>query len=261
MRFLHISDLHYLNDYNGKGGVYHNVLANMDNPFLQLQQITDICGKDFDFIIVSGDICEYGEVEDYLSARNRLEEVFNCPAYVCSGNHDNKDNLIRAFDKERTDGELFEVINAGEAIIVMLDSSHPDYNDGFISEKSCDLLQQALSINTPKPLFVVTHHHLVYDQFVMETASYPARLEEIIHNSGITAILTGHTHHIYHGTFAGKPYHTTGSLSFVADSKEHGLCFHQAPSALVYHYSDNKLTYQEIKPENCEKVLECWPLS
>ncbi len=260
MRFLHISDLHYLNDYQGKGGVYNNILNRMEDPFRQLQDVTDCCGREFDFVIVSGDICEYGELDDYLSARSKLEEYFDCPVHVCSGNHDNKDNLISAFGLEKTEGELFEVIDEEEARIIMLDSSHPDYNDGFISERSCSLLKQALSQETGKPVFVVTHHHLIKEQFTMSSAVYPEELTDILKDSNVTAIITGHTHHIYHGSFAGKPYHTTGSLSFVADTIDDGLCFYQAPSAVIIQYLDGKLTCQDICPDKDRKVLEVWPL-
>lgn len=258
MRFLHISDLHYLNDYQGKGGSYHNILSRMDDPFKQLKMIIDNCNKDFDFAIVSGDVCEYGEVEDYLSARKKLDDFLNCPVYVCSGNHDNKDNLIKAFEKKMTEGELFEVIDVKEARIIMLDSSHPEYNDGYISEKSCELLEKTLRENDVFPLFIVTHHHLLSDQFVMDKAIYPERLEKIVRDSSVTAILTGHTHHIYHGSFAGKQYHTTGSLSFVADSIEEGLCFYQEPSAVIFEYNTEQLSFRDIKVQDDRKVLECW---
>ena len=258
MRFLHISDLHYLEDYKGKGGQYSVILNRMDDPFSQLDSLLENRERNYDFVIVSGDIGEYGETVDYISARKRLEERFACPLLTGSGNHDNKDNLIKAFDKKKTSGELFEVFFLNGLRVIMLDSSHPDYNDGFVSETSCNLLAEELKMNTGVPTLIVTHHHLISDQFTMDMAKYPSRLLEIMGNDDIIAILTGHTHHIYHGQLAGKSYHTTGSLSFVADSMDNSLCFYQLPSALEFEYREGRLSYRELISRENKKILQIW---
>ncbi len=35
MKFLHISDLHYSNDYQNKGGSFNQVYTKMTNPLIQ----------------------------------------------------------------------------------------------------------------------------------------------------------------------------------------------------------------------------------
>ena len=258
MRFLHISDLHYLDDYKGKGEQYSNILNRMDDPFTQLDEILEQTGNDFDLVIVSGDVCEFGELSDYRSVRRKLDKRFSCPVYVCSGNHDCRENLIEVFEKKKICGELFEEIMQNDLRLIMLDSSHPEYNDGFISETTCDLLKQALDSNRGTKTVVVTHHHLLTRQFSMPAAQYPQGLKGILDNDDVVTVLTGHTHHIYHDQIMGRPYHTTGSLSFVADMIDGRLCFYQSPSAVVYEYDEGKLNYQEIHSLKDRKILEYW---
>lgn len=260
MRFLHISDLHKLDDYKGKGGIYTKVLNNMDDPFIQLETLLVKEGFDYDFVILSGDVCEYGELNDYLTVKHKLEELFNCPILVCSGNHDNKDNLIKAFDKKLIDGELFEAHDIKDIRVILFDSSHPDHNDGFISEKTCDLLSAELNRNDNRKVIVVTHHHLLDKQFTMPKAEYPDRLLDILNNDKIITILTGHTHHMYHGNLNNVPYHTSGGLSFIADEKDGKLYFYEKPSALIFEY-DNELKYKELIGKENNKKLDIWDLS
>ncbi len=258
MKFLHLSDLHKLNDYKEKGGIYHNILTKMNDPFVQLEKLLQDRNDSFDFVIVSGDICEYGEAEDYLEVKKKLEDMFSCPIYVCSGNHDNKEILMEVFDKKPLQGELFEEIRMNGIKLILFDSSHHAYNDGYISRKTCDFLKEALGRKENVPVLAVTHHHLLKDQFSMSCAEYPQDLINIIKESELLAILTGHTHHIYHGTFAGKGYHTTGSLSFVADMTDKGLRFYEHPSAIVFTYDQRKLSWEDLYPKEKDRTLEIW---
>ncbi|MBQ1533433.1 MAG: metallophosphoesterase [Erysipelotrichaceae bacterium] len=258
MKFLHISDLHKLNDYTDKGGIYHNILERMSDPFVQLKKLLRNRDDVFDFVIVSGDICEYGDAEDYLSVKKHLECLFSCPVFVCSGNHDNKEKLIQVFGKKTVQGELFEEILLDEIRIILFDSSHPEYNDGYISGQTCTLLKEALERECSLPTIAVTHHHLLKEQFAMPCAAYPKEFQDIVAGSDLLAILTGHTHHIYHGTFAGKEYHTTGSLSFAADTTERGLRFYEHPSAVIYTYDQGKLIWEDLDSKEKDKELELW---
>ena len=261
VKFLHISDLHKLNDYKDKGGIYNNIISNMSDPFIQLQSILNQIGNDFDFVIVSGDVCEEGEVDDYLTVKRKLEQLFSCPIFICSGNHDNKENLMKAFEKKYIETEVFEDIRLDNIRVILFDSSHHKYNDGYISEKTCDLLQQALNEKSDCYTILVTHHHLLDEQFEMPKTIYPERLRDIIGLSDADLILTGHTHHIYHGSFMQKPYHTTGSLSFVAKKENNNLVFYEQPSAIVFSLDENKLSYKDIYTNNDIKFLETWNLN
>ncbi len=233
-RFLQISDLHFSLDYQKHHNQYTKILSNMDLPFIQLEELLTGVDKDFAFVVVSGDICEYGSEDEYQICKDKLHEIFNCPIYTVCGNHDKRDNYFKVFEEK----EFHDVIE-GSYRIICLDSSSEEYNDGYISKDSCEKLEEALKIKTGLPTILVTHHHLIEDQFAMPMAKYPDKLKDIIKDSEINLIITGHTHHPYHGQFCGKEYYTTGSLSFVAENEERKLNFYQQPSISIYEIGDD----------------------
>ena len=247
-KILHISDIHYSEDYFRKTTIYSELMSQMEGPFSQLEKVLKDEEENYDLVLVSGDICEYGSEEEYQTVRKLLNERFSCPVLVTCGNHDIPDNLIKGFALQVVKNELFEVYTVDDLRVICLNSGHPDHNDGFISETSCDLLEEELKKNVSHTL-IMTHHHLISQQFTMPKAEYPERLKEIIRKGDVMAILTGHTHHLYESEFEGKKYFTTGSLSFVVDENDQGkLLFHEEPSALVY-YIDDEIQYRILKPE------------
>ncbi|MBR0137154.1 MAG: metallophosphoesterase [Erysipelotrichaceae bacterium] len=260
--FLHISDMHYLRDYTGKGKEYGKIVSSMQNPFMQLKQLLKDVREDYQFVVISGDICEYGEDGDYASFRRKIRNCFpDKPILITTGNHDIKKNFCRGYLKAEPHDPLFTDEIAEGIRVIMLDSSSGDHPSGMITEKSCDLLENALRIKTGLPTFVVTHHHLLADQFSMPKAEYPARLEKIVRNSEISAVLTGHTHHSYQSEFAGKPYYTSGSLSFLADTTPDGcLTFFQHPSLNAFTIEGNEISLSVYECKKKDRILDKWKI-
>ncbi len=247
IKFAQISDLHYSSDYPNRAGEYLEVMSKMDDPFSQLKSLFDQKKKDFDFVLLTGDICEYGTVFEYQRVKQKLREYFNCPIYSTSGNHENKANYLKGFLDKDYEQTLFEDYLGENYRVICLDSSNEKYQNGYISLESCRLLKEALNKKTGLPTFLITHHHLLDEQFKMPKAIYPEEFKEIIRNSGITAIFNGHTHHVYQGKFEGVPYYTCGSLSFVAEVNNQMLDFYQHPSAYIYNYDAQGLSFQVIE--------------
>lgn len=261
-RFLHISDLHYLIDYTGKGQQYSKIINSMQNPFKQLKKLLEEVKEDYDFVIISGDICECGEEKDYASFRRKIRNCFpDKPIMITTGNHDIKENFCRGYLKSKPVDPLFSDEILSGIRVIMLDSSSLEYPDGIITEESCDLLENALKVKTGLPTFLVTHHHLLSEQFSMPKAKYPQRLEEIIRNSEISAVMTGHTHHSYQSSFCGKPYYTCGSLSFLADVTPDGyLTFSQHSSINLFEVEGNRVQLKVYESHGKDRVLDKWEL-
>ncbi len=262
VRFLHLSDFHYLRDYRGKGKQYCEIVNAMDDPFAQLRSLLKKVRENYDFVIISGDVCEFGETDDYTSFRRRLKRLFHdVPVFITTGNHDLRANFCRGYLKQEPVLPLFSDDICNGIRIIMLDSSDENHPDGIITEESCDLLEKALEKKTGLPTLLVTHHHLIEEQFSMPPAQYPQRLRDIISRSEITAVLTGHTHHPYRSDFCGKPYFTAGSLSFVADESSDGkLRFYQKPSVSLFTLEDGKLQCEVISSDRKERTLALWNL-
>lgn len=238
IRFAHISDLHFSTDYKDKAGEYSAIMMRMDDPFSQLRSVFDGRQVGLDFVLLSGDICEYGSVAEYAYVKRWLVNYFDCPVYAVSGNHEDRTAFRKGFLQQEDDGILFEDHIENKARIICLDSSSPDYKDGFISEASCQKLAQALEHKTSLPTLLMTHHHLLAEQSSMPRAQYPAGFADLVRTGDLMAIFTGHTHHIYTSVFEGVPYYTTGAFSFAAEPVSGQLDFYQHPAALLFEIDD-----------------------
>ncbi|MBQ1826803.1 MAG: metallophosphoesterase [Erysipelotrichaceae bacterium] len=262
VRFLHLSDFHYLRDYEGKGKQYCAIVNAMDDPFSQLRSLLKKVSEPYDFVIISGDICEFGDTQDYAFFRRRLKRLFHdVPVFITTGNHDLRESFCRGYLKKEPELPLFSDDICDGIRIIMLDSSDEKHQDGIITDESCGLLEKALKKKTGLPTLLVTHHHLIEEQFSMPAASYPQRLKDIIADSEITAVLTGHTHHPYRSSFCGKPYFTAGSLSFVADESGEGkLRFYQHPSLSVFSIENGAIECETISSDRKDRTLAIWDL-
>lgn len=254
IRIVHISDLHYKKDYNEVNNPFREILTLVDDPLKQLERTFENIDKNFDLVIVSGDICEYGSVEDYTIVKNFLNDYFKCPIIVTSGNHDNRRNLNMAFFGKDSDEIVFDVWKNEPLKIISFDSSDPKYNDGFITLETIKKLDEELSDGIKTIVF--THHHLLNDQFAMKRAENSDALLECLNKyDNIVAILTGHTHHFYNGSVNDTLYITTEAMSFKVDGIDGSLIGYQDSAANIYEYEDGKLTVKKIEcPDKKEEI-------
>ncbi len=248
MKFLHISDLHYAKDYQDKGGSFNKVFIKMRNPLEQLKSIIKQNEK-YDFVLVTGDICEFGTVQEYREVKSILEDLFDCPVIGTPGNHDDIKNFELGFNS------LFYVKEVKEAKIISFNSADVINDDGIISEETISDLKKELEKTTDKKVILITHHHLMKQQFVMKNAENSKKVEEVIKKSKATAIFTGHTHHFYVNNFADKPYFTTGSVSFVVENEDGGLNVYQDPSISEFKLTDKAIICRPLKQETKELLV------
>ena len=240
MKFLHISDLHYSNNYQDKGGAFNKVFTKMTNPLEQLKLLISQ-NKSYDFVLVTGDVCENGTVKEYQEVKSYLEDLFACPVVGTAGNHDNISNFNIGFN------ELFYVEEVKQVKIISFNSAEKQNDDGKISDETISLLQEELSKETDKYILLITHHHLLQQQFVMKNAENSDKVREIIKDSKVTSIFTGHTHHFYVNTFANKPYFTAGSVSFVVKNQGDYLNVYQQPMVSEFELTDKAIICRPLK--------------
>ncbi|NLD60531.1 MAG: hypothetical protein GX647_12880 [Clostridiales bacterium] len=223
MKFLHISDTHFLRDAEDAKGSLRDVLVRMTPPLEQLDKLLEAAGGPFDFVLHTGDLCDGGSAGDYRALREGLERRFpGAPIHAVPGNHDREGAWRDGW------GEDFFRVKAarfGELAIVLLNSSDPKHPDGRIREADCDLLERALAEIGGRPSILLLHHHLIPGQFTLPTAVYPERFRRIVAESNLLALFNGHTHHAHAGAFAGKPCYTAGSLSFRGTNRETAVAF------------------------------------
>ncbi len=215
MKFLHLTDLHFLIEYPNIPTGYGSFFKHMTSPIEQLEMALRSVEK-FDAVLITGDLTESGKKEDYIQLKYHLHRLLgDVPIIVTPGNHDIKSEFYQGWLGEALSSKPYNHYETiGNTTIISLDNSHPHYPNGLIDQSQCEWLRQTLSQIESEQIILMMHHHLIEEQFNMGPAKYDKEFYQLIVNSRIDMILTGHTHHAYRGTFAGKRYFTADNLSF-----------------------------------------------
>ncbi len=260
VKFLHLSDLHFLRKYPVAETGYPAVLYKMTSPLVQVEEcLNQIAISELDFVLISGDLTDGGDHEDYRYLRRFMEtRLPGKPLIVTPGNHDNRLALYRGWlgERERTT-PYNQVVELENLTIVSFDNSAPGCPAGQISEEQTDWLEETLAGIGSRPVILMTHHHFNSEQSDMAPVSYPDRFERIVAASTIIGIFGGHTHYHYEGSFAGKPYFTCGSLSFVGESRKNTVVFRECSSAGLAEINGGDIRYTRIPVREDNKILFC----
>ncbi|AQZ69804.1 3',5'-cyclic-nucleotide phosphodiesterase [[Actinomadura] parvosata subsp. kistnae] len=173
----------------------------------------DALPGDLDAVLVTGDIADHGEREEYEEAAKVL--AARHPVLVGPGNHDVRREFRRSLlGEEPADGPINQVLRTGRAVYAMCDSSIPGRSEGELTEETLTWLEGVLD-GTDLPVFVAFHHppvllHGPVDQIGLRA---PERLESLLAGRAqVPAVLTGHAHTAAAATFAGRPLLVGGGV-------------------------------------------------
>ena len=259
MTFLHISDIHFLRKYNEAESGYNSIFNNMTNPIEQIKIAFKKVDKEkLDFIIITGDLVEAGDSEDYKILKENLDNIFkDIPYIVTLGNHDNKSEFYKGWlNEEIKDSPYNTTMEIGDIKIISFDNSEFHNSNGIIDTYRCNWLRSELEKNKDKKIILMLHHHLLKEQFNLPEVSFNNEFIEIIKNSSIIAIFSGHTHHPYKGEFMGIPYFTSGSLSFIGYDENNGAVrFEENSRVNLCKYDGEKVTVEVVKVTEERKIL------
>lgn len=253
MRLLHLSDIHYRHHYPRHHSPYLDALSKMTSPLHHLHQcFQQIDRSQLDGVVISGDLTEGGGVEDYRQLKDTLRSLLQgLPLLVTLGNHDNKAAFRQGWDfhpplptsgRNGSDGHIpcNSLMDLLDFRILSLDNAVPEFPNGHISNAQIDWLDQQLQLAGHRRLLLVCHHHLLSTQATLPPASFDGAFQTLVEHSRIEAIVCGHTHHPYQGTFAGKPYVTAPSLSFCGHKKADGqVRFDEHPGYQLLDFHEN----------------------
>lgn len=220
---LHISDLHYVSDPT-RCGAFERVLREMTPPLEKLNAACEKLPKRPDFVAISGDLTHGGGQEEYLTLRNALRRLFkDVPLFITPGNHDDPKSLSETFLGKPYDADgCVYTVQEKDIAFVSFDSSAPGEPDGLIRDKVLEKLDRELSALDGATAILMTHHHLIEDQFDLPAAKNAGRLANLLKHYNVAAILNGHTHHFFNSFFAGIPCLTADSVSFRGENLPDG---------------------------------------
>lgn len=262
LKILHISDIHYKNKYSNPDNSYEEILYKMRNPILNLKDcLKTVNLNEIDLIIISGDLCDSGSIEDYQTLKKIIDKLFKDKIVLFTlGNHDIKENFKVGWLKREADNMPLNYSYHFKGYdIISLDNSVYDNPDGYLSEKSFKWLKKELKKNSnPKILFM--HHHLHYHPGVKPLADKEL-LEPLINDSGIIMILCGHSHSAYLGTFGKKEYYVANSMAFKGENHfDKSVTFKEKYGYNYYEVEGTKVVKAKIEVFFTGKLISMWQL-
>ena len=211
-----------------------------------------------DVVLVTGDICNDAHIEEAEYAA-RILSALNSPYYIVPGNHDRRDILLSAFDKntyaldER--GFFNYVIDDYDMRLIGLDSLQEGKSSGKFSEKPAEWLSDCLDqYNDDKPTLLFMHHPPVkcgIAETDLQVFKGKKRLGKIISkHSNIEQILCGHIHTQVHIRWKGSIISTAPSTTGMKIEpdltlKKPSQFFLDSPNYLLHYWSpdENMITY------------------
>ena len=114
-----------------------------------------------DVAIATGDLIEGGQIEEYQRLRDILAPLA-MPLYLIPGNHDDRANLVRTFDRHRylpRDARfLHYVVEDWPVRLVALDTLIPGESGGHLCAERLRWLDARLAEAPDRPTLVFMHH-------------------------------------------------------------------------------------------------------
>ncbi|WP_082093136.1 metallophosphoesterase family protein [Methanosarcina siciliae] len=179
MRLVHLSDIHFSEAF------YMPEIAdamlekiNQDNP---------------DIVVITGDLTENGLAAEYNGAKNFIDRIGCKNKVIVPGNHDSRNAGYLFFEdifKARSSSGSF-----GEVVVVGLDSSQPELEEGHIGRENYGWIEKAFS--TPGLKVFALHHHLIPiprtgrgNNVLVDAGD----VLELLDHSGVNLVLCGHWH-------------------------------------------------------------------
>ncbi|WP_291290978.1 metallophosphoesterase [Enterococcus sp.] len=264
MNLLHISDIHFRRQYPDCQEGYQGMLAAMQNPLIPLEECIRHAQQrgNIDLVVISGDLTEDGEVEDYRFLKEWLHErLGEVEMIVTLGNHDIKSHFRLGWcSTAASELPYNQVKRYSDMAIVSFDNSCYGASDGVVDEAQFQWLQQTLAELKELPIIFVTHHHLLAQQSSTPVWPGAERLLDLLASYNIRCILNGHTHHAFTGKVQGIPYYTVASMSFVGEDEGQGIVrFEERYGYNLYRFEEGKLIHQTSEnylPNRLLKVLD-----
>lgn len=176
-----------------------------------------------DLVLVTGDLVERGEAEEYPVVRAELDRL-RAPYLPLPGNHDGPDFWPVFADRlPEAEPGLGAVHQTGGVRIVLLDSSVPGEPGGAVSPEREEWLRGVL-----EPGAILAMHHPPIETGIarMDAIGLAGveRLAGVLEGATPRVILCGHLHRSIHGTLRGVPVR-------VAPSCAHAVAFDLDPDA------------------------------
>ncbi|OIB01165.1 hypothetical protein AK95_27350 [Paenibacillus sp. LC231] len=226
--FVHMTDTHI--NIPGKNPLFKiDASQKLRDVFTELEKLE----RKPDFVVISGDLTQDGNVEDYSYLRLLLEEEMSklgVPLYLALGNHDSRPYFREGYLEEEPTEEsyYYSVMESGLRLIV-LNTQVPGLNEGHLDEEQLEWLRETLSTPAPKGSIIVLHHPVVPTPTALMDSHLlcnPQDLADAIAGSDVIGLLSGHIHVNNIGLFEGIPSAAATGVAFgIEPTAAHSMKF------------------------------------
>ncbi|HUU19523.1 MAG TPA: metallophosphoesterase [Sedimentisphaerales bacterium] len=201
-RWALLADTHIPEDVNNNYRGFY--------PYQNLQKaIPDIISASPDGVAIAGDLARLtGELGDYDNLKKLLSPIAEKrPVFMALGNHDNRDNYVKVFDKVSGEKQLVKgkhivVVNNPTTRLIILDSNlYVNKVPGLLGKAQRQWLENYLKECDDTPTILCFHHTLAdSDDALLDVPRLFSVIKPI---RKVKAILYGHSHAYGFSEFEG----------------------------------------------------------
>ena len=164
-----------------------------------------------DFVLISGDLTDFGRAEEYAHLRDMLDEL-PMPYYLMPGNHDARQALYASFLEHaylrEMPGFVQYAIDAVEMRVLALDTVVPMQPHGALCETRLQWLDDRLAEMPGKPTVIAMHHPPfktgIAHMDAIGLLEGEARFRAIVaRHPNVERIVCGHVHRTVFQRYAG----------------------------------------------------------
>ena len=172
-----------------------------------------------DMLVLTGDLTDRGDADSFDKIAAQLAEV-TCPIHPLMGNHDSREEMLRAFpDCPTMEGGFLQYAVEQDGLrMLMLDTFEPGRHGGAFCEARAAWLAQELREHADTPTLIFMHHPPVVSGIGWmdpgEDEAWMLRLKDAVTgHDQIRAIHCGHLHRPINTQFCGIPLSVTPSVA------------------------------------------------
>jgi len=198
MKIAHISDLHLTGS---------NFVPEWGKNLIKF--INEI---EPDIIVITGDLTDDGYMHEYEIAREYIEKMEGRKIIV-PGNHDARNKGYEIF--EDVFGTRYPFYENDEVIILGIDSSEPDIDDGHIGRENYPNIRNKFE-GKDKMKILALHHHLIPIPGTGRERNIPIDAGDVLalcRELEINLVLSGHKHLPWIWNLEGTFYITAGTAT------------------------------------------------
>ena len=211
MRIVQISDSHISLDHPTRTAELERCIRHINEADPQP-----------DIVVHTGDIAHNGLAEEYITARNLLDNL-SVPYVVLAGNRDRRSELLKAFcdicHNPLEERFVQYVVELSNIRLICVDTVSDTSNKGRLCQTRLQHVGAVLATEPSRPTVLLLHHppfavDVAPDPFQFEDWSEVEALQALIHkHHHVQAIYCGHVHREASGAVGLVPAHVATCIA------------------------------------------------